>query len=129
MCVTFLQLAHVCIFQAVAHELTLRELASRMSRQQLQHCLGSWRSPHPFYGELAIVISDPATLDWAWDFRMLLETVSPDASLVVSAHHGMHGEAVLAWGKLGRLGLPTSCAENLAAHCVDVHCVVDCVYS
>ena len=70
-----------------------RELASTaaVAKQQLQHSLGSWRSPHPFHGELAIVNSDPATLDWAWDFRMLLETASPDASLVVSAH-GMHDD-------------------------------------
>ncbi len=51
---------------------------------------------HPFHGELDIVISDPATLDWAWDLRMLLETASPDISLVVSAY-GMHEDEVLAW--------------------------------
>ena len=61
--------------------------------------------------------SDPAMLDWAWDLRMLLETATPDASLIVSAH-GIHEEAVLAWWKLGRLELPTACAEKL----VDVHC-------
>ena len=52
---------------------------------------------------------------------MLLETASPDARLVVSAH-GMHEEAVLAWWKLGRLELPTPSAEKLVAGCVDAHC-------
>ena len=121
--VTCLQLAQVCTFQAVARALTFRELPSTVAleRQQLQHCFGSWRSPHPFHGELAIVISDPATLDWAWDLRMLLETATPDASLVVSVH-SMHEDAVLASWRLGRLELLTPCADNLAAGCVDVHC-------
>ena len=119
----------MCTFQGVAHALTFRDLVSTpaLARQQLQHCLGSWRSPQPFHGELAIVISDPATLDWAWDLRMLLETACPDASLVVSGH-GMHEEAILQAGwKLDRLELPTPCAENLVAGCVGVQCC--CGYS
>ena len=51
---------------------------------------------------------------------MLLETASPDTSLVVSAHD-MHEEAVLAWWMLGLVELPTPCAEKMVAGCVDVH--------
>ena len=75
------------------------------AQQQLQHSLGSWRVPHPFHGELAIVISDLAPLDWAWDLRMLLETASTDASLVVGVH-GMNKEAVFTRYTLCRLELP-----------------------
>ena len=105
--VTCSQRTQVCTFQAVAHTLTFRELASTvaLAQQQLQHSLGSWGFPHPFHGELAIVISDLATLDWAWDLRMLLETASTDASLVVGVHD-MNEEAVLARYTLGRLELP-----------------------
>ena len=67
------------------------------------------------------VISDPATLDWAWDLRM-----SPDASLVVTMHC-MHEEAVLAWWTLGRLELPTPCAEQRAVLMSTV--LVDDVYN
>ena len=59
---------------------------------------------------------------------MLLETASPDASMVVSAN-GMYEEAALARWKLCSLELPTPCPEKLLAGCVDVPVVVDDVYS
>ena len=59
---------------------------------------------------------------------MFLETASPDASLVVSAH-GMREEAVLAWWNLSRFELPTPCTEKLVAGCVDSSVVVDDVYT
>ena len=98
------------------------------TRLHLQHCLRGWRWPHPFHVELAIVMSDRATLDWAWDLRMLLDIVYPDASLVVSAN-GMHEEEVIAWWKLGRFELPTPCAEKLVAAVVISTVVMEDVYS
>ena len=59
---------------------------------------------------------------------MLLETASPDASLVVRAH-GMHEEAVIAWWKLGRLELPRLCAEKWWRDVLIFTVVLDDVYS